>query len=151
MRGSYQMKRRKCFETWHKAIRKWWHRLKSSKIVLYMKEEIAHEKMMETPIWVRWADPGDVQIVVTRTSDNLDCIDERVLYAELIRYHLTGFPVREAPLDKEKEVVRPLWVIEVFQNGRLARQITYYLQPRYPDKTTDETEGTEASSPSKNE
>lgn len=74
----------------------------------------------------------DVRVVVTQVAGNLDRIDEFVLNNELRQYRIAGFPIEEALQDREKVFVRPLWAIEVFQNGRLARQITYYLQPEVP-------------------
>lgn len=94
---------------------------------------------------------GDIRVVVTQVADELDYIDEVVLANELTIYCLAGYPIEEAPQDKEKEFVRPLWAIEVFQDGRLARQITYNLQPMYPDKSPSNAGDIEAQDPSKTE
>lgn len=96
---------------------------------------------------VRQSSLRDVRVVVTQVAGNLDYIDEFVLNNELRQYRLAGFPIEEAPQDREKVFVRPLWAIEVFQNGRLARQITYYLQPEVLDKTTDDVASEEAPTP----
>lgn len=138
---------------WKKSKEEWWHKIQEKRNMMSSQEErtlgIFSNGSYQSP-W-RMGDVGDVRVVVTQVADELDCIDELVLANELMRYRLRGYPIEEAPQDKEKEFVRPLWAIEVFQNGRLARQITYYLQPRYPDKSPSDAGDIEAQDPLKTE
>lgn len=138
---------------WKKSKEEWWHKIQEKRNMMSSQEERTHG-IFSSVLYQslsRRERIGDVRVVVTQVADELDCIDELVLANELMRYRLRGFPIEEAPQDKEKEFVRPLWVIEVFQNGRLARQITYYLQPRYPDKSPSDAGDIEAQDPSKTE
>lgn len=140
-------------KTWRKAKEEWSHKIEKIRNMMNSLEERTHGIYSSAyyQSLSRRERIGDVRVVVTQVADELDCIDELVLANELMRYRLRGFPIEEAPQDKEKEFVRPLWVIEVFQNGRLARQITYYLQPRYPDKSPSDAGDIEAQDPSKTE
>lgn len=140
-------------KTWRKAKEEWSHKIEERRNRKNSREKekrrISSNGSYQSP-W-RMGDAGDVRVVVTQIADELDCIDELVLANELTIYRLAGYPIEEAPQDKDKEFVRPLWAIEVFQNGRLARQITYYLQPRFPDKSPSDAGDTEAQDPSNTE
>lgn len=140
-------------KTWRKAKEEWSHKIEKIRNKMNSLEERTHGIYSNGSYRSPWrmVDAGDVRVVVTQVADELDCIDELVLENELTIYRLAGYPIKVAPQDKEKEFVRPLWAIEVFQNGRLARQITYYLQPRYPDKNPSDAGDTEAQDPSNTE
>lgn len=140
-------------QTWKKAKEKWSHMIEEIQNLRSSQEGRTHRIFSNGSYQSPWrmGDAGDVRVVVTQIADELDCIDELVLENELTIYRLAGYPIKVAPQDKEKEFVRPLWAIEVFQNGRLARQITYYLQPRFPDKSPSDAGDTEAQDPSNTE
>lgn len=145
--------KRNLTRTWRKARVVWWRTLRETHSMLYRQEMRRLQRFSNVFCQTHQRKDGEehVRVVVTQVADELDYIDEVVLDRELDSYRLAGFPIEVAPQDKEKEFVRPLWAIEVFQNGRLARQITYYLQPMYPDKSPCDAVDTEAPSPLKNE
>lgn len=145
------MKQKKWKVPFHKAI------LQPLKQIRLAEKRLCTEKMKQYYAEMNELDEArrkalaEVNVVGTPLSDNLDYIDQRNFVSALEQYRRIGFPITMKPLDKEKELVRPLWVIEVFQNGRLARQTTYYLEPEEPDTENDDVGETEASSPLQSE
>lgn len=107
-------------KTWRKAKEEWSHKIEERRNRKNSREKekrrISSNGSYQSP-W-RMGDAGDVRVVVTQIADELDCIDELVLANELTIYRLAGYPIEEAPQDKDKEFVRPLWAIEVFQKDR---------------------------------
>lgn len=84
--------------------------------------------------------PSEYQVRITPLSDKLDHIDQEVLTNLINSYRLLGYPTKVLPLNTEKELERPLWVVEVYTRGLLLEQITHYWSPIGSCKRIDDAD-----------